>query len=290
VANRSTRTDQFSETGCQGVERNGGKSHIADCTVRVFRQKFTIEDAIGSHACSLEANTRVSNGIPLGSSLLLPVCTVNCVQTLKAESAKERLNSLIEFMWMVIGTREQRTMLVGSSAISFVGTFVDTAHSHYQNSVLFTTLTAMVGKVMGASPQLQQRQLTDLKRVMLVMVILKSWGSLLSQLAHRMRTRAHRLIRESLCDQLTKHVLSQDLVDVEAKGDDWQTSPQTMLDSMTDEDQFEYVVLNSPQTESHVCCHKRTYTPTHLFVQLLTVIALLLFTNDGTCPTVQVEC
>jgi hypothetical protein len=27
---------------------------------------------------------RVANGIPLGSSLLLPVCTVNCVQTLKA--------------------------------------------------------------------------------------------------------------------------------------------------------------------------------------------------------------
>jgi serine/threonine protein kinase len=52
-------------------------------TVRVFRQKFTLEDAIGSHACSLEANTRVTNGIPLGSSLLLPVDTVNCVQTLK---------------------------------------------------------------------------------------------------------------------------------------------------------------------------------------------------------------
>jgi hypothetical protein len=51
--------------------------------VRVFRQKFTLEDAIGSHACSLEANTRVTNGTPLGSSLLLPVDTVNCVQTLK---------------------------------------------------------------------------------------------------------------------------------------------------------------------------------------------------------------
>jgi hypothetical protein len=48
-----------------------------------FRQKFTLEDAIGSHACSLEANTRVTNGLPLGSSLLLPVDTVNCVQTLK---------------------------------------------------------------------------------------------------------------------------------------------------------------------------------------------------------------
>jgi hypothetical protein len=52
-------------------------------TVRVFLQKFTLEDAIGSHACSLQANMHATNGIPLGSSLLLPVCTVNCVQTLK---------------------------------------------------------------------------------------------------------------------------------------------------------------------------------------------------------------
>jgi hypothetical protein len=37
--------------------------------VRVFRQKFTLEDAIGSHACSLQANMRVTNGIPLGCSL-----------------------------------------------------------------------------------------------------------------------------------------------------------------------------------------------------------------------------
>jgi hypothetical protein len=34
-----------------------------------FPEKFTLEDAIGSHACSLEANMRVTNGIPLGSSL-----------------------------------------------------------------------------------------------------------------------------------------------------------------------------------------------------------------------------
>jgi hypothetical protein len=57
------------------------------CTVRVFRQKFTLEDAIGSHACSLEANMRVTNGIPLGCSLLLPVAPVNCVQTLKDSTA-----------------------------------------------------------------------------------------------------------------------------------------------------------------------------------------------------------
>jgi hypothetical protein len=53
-----------------------------------FRQKFTPEDAIGSHACSLEANERVTNDIPLGCPLLLPVHTVNCVQTLKDQATQ----------------------------------------------------------------------------------------------------------------------------------------------------------------------------------------------------------
>jgi hypothetical protein len=44
-----------------GVCKKGG-------TVRVFRQEFTLEDAIGSHACSLEVSRRVTNGIPLRNS------------------------------------------------------------------------------------------------------------------------------------------------------------------------------------------------------------------------------
>jgi hypothetical protein len=40
-------------------------------TVRVFGQNFALEDAIGSHACSLQANMCVTNDIPLGSPLLL---------------------------------------------------------------------------------------------------------------------------------------------------------------------------------------------------------------------------
>jgi hypothetical protein len=60
-----------------------GSSSCDCCPVRIFRQQFTPEVAIGSHACSLEANVRVTNGISLGCSLLLPVATVNSVQTLK---------------------------------------------------------------------------------------------------------------------------------------------------------------------------------------------------------------
>jgi hypothetical protein len=68
-------------------------------TGRVFRQKFTLEDAIGSHACSLDANMRVTNDIPLGSSLLLPVCTVNCVQTLKVYMLVQEWEPKMDLRW-----------------------------------------------------------------------------------------------------------------------------------------------------------------------------------------------
>jgi hypothetical protein len=59
-------------------------------TVLFFRQKFTLEDAIEFHAFApLEASRRVTNGIPLGCSLFLPVHTVNCVQTQKVRLAAE---------------------------------------------------------------------------------------------------------------------------------------------------------------------------------------------------------
>jgi hypothetical protein len=50
----------------------GSLAHILDspfggeCAMLVFSTEFALEDAIGSHACSLDASTRVTNGIPLG--------------------------------------------------------------------------------------------------------------------------------------------------------------------------------------------------------------------------------
>jgi hypothetical protein len=57
-------------------------------TVRVFRQKLYTRGChwITRTSCSFEANMRVTNGIPLGWSLLSPVGTVNSVQTLKAKT------------------------------------------------------------------------------------------------------------------------------------------------------------------------------------------------------------
>jgi hypothetical protein len=55
---------------------------IADGTVRVFGRNLHSRMPLDpTHV--REANTRVTNGIPLGCPLLLLVCTVNSVQTLK---------------------------------------------------------------------------------------------------------------------------------------------------------------------------------------------------------------
>jgi hypothetical protein len=52
---------------CTKILRETGSVDVVDVvgTVHVFRQKLKLEDAIGSHTCSLEANMRVTNGIPL---------------------------------------------------------------------------------------------------------------------------------------------------------------------------------------------------------------------------------
>jgi hypothetical protein len=63
-----------------------GLSCCGCCTVRVFRQNLALEDAIGSHACSLQANMLVTNNFSSWTFTLLPVDTVNCAATLKARN------------------------------------------------------------------------------------------------------------------------------------------------------------------------------------------------------------
>jgi hypothetical protein len=47
-------------------QRGGGRREAV-----VFEQDFDLEDAIGSHACSLETSVRMTNAVHLGSPLLL---------------------------------------------------------------------------------------------------------------------------------------------------------------------------------------------------------------------------
>jgi hypothetical protein len=65
--------DRYEVVPISAASKVYSNSSYTQCTVRVFRHKFTLEDAIRSHACSLKANMRVTNGIPLGSPLLLPL-------------------------------------------------------------------------------------------------------------------------------------------------------------------------------------------------------------------------
>jgi hypothetical protein len=54
---------------CNFRPNTKGIAHRVDGTVRVFRHCFALEDAIGSHAYSLQANLRATNNIPLGNCL-----------------------------------------------------------------------------------------------------------------------------------------------------------------------------------------------------------------------------
>jgi hypothetical protein len=56
-------------------------AHISYARGAVFHRNFHSRNAIGSHACSLEASRRVTNDIILGCSLFLPVHIVNRVRT-----------------------------------------------------------------------------------------------------------------------------------------------------------------------------------------------------------------
>jgi hypothetical protein len=85
----STRTPIVEIAGIDAEKRHAALlkifARLRDVgTVRVFKQIFALEVAIRSHACSLEANMRVTNSIPLGCQLPLTGSTMNCVATLKA--------------------------------------------------------------------------------------------------------------------------------------------------------------------------------------------------------------
>jgi hypothetical protein len=89
-----------------------------------FSAEVYTEDAIGSHACSLEASRRVTNGIPLGCPLFLPVHPVNCVQTPKEfehDAAIVWARCSVGFInHAILGSEEEVLMLVFKDGTSHV--------------------------------------------------------------------------------------------------------------------------------------------------------------------------
>ena len=101
-------------------------------------------------------------------------------------------------------------LLLSSSAFSFVSTLVMSLETYYQQSVLYTTVTELATK--KASDSVSSIATTGgLKRVVVLLVLLRAWGSLLSKLSYKMREHAYREVRESMAEKLTRHVLAQDL-------------------------------------------------------------------------------
>jgi hypothetical protein len=72
------------QAGAPKGTRETGSNPNEWCGCTFSTEVSTLEDAICSHACSLEESMRVTNGSPLGYPPLLTVTPVNYVTTLKA--------------------------------------------------------------------------------------------------------------------------------------------------------------------------------------------------------------
>jgi hypothetical protein len=59
--------------------------------VRVFDRSLHSRMPLVPTPAPLEASRRVTNGIPLGCPLFLPVHTVNCIQTRRAAAARSQV-------------------------------------------------------------------------------------------------------------------------------------------------------------------------------------------------------
>ena len=199
------------------------------------------------------------------------------------ESRYDRFNKLVKFLWLVIGTRQQRVLLISASALNFTSTLVRELESYYQQSVLYATVTAMASAAMSSKGSGGAAAVgTDLAnavvsaggsrggllRVIVLITMLKCWGSLLFRFSGSVRGLAHRQIRESLSERVTRHVLAQDLEDVEKTGESYAESPSRILESITDDDTFEYngfgcILEMHVKHEQRVCGHTNRRTRRH---------------------------
>jgi hypothetical protein len=98
-----------------------GDDSDGEGTMRVFRPKSTLEDAIGLHTCSLDPSMRVTNSIHLG--VFTPLtgwhCKSNCVQTLKVVAAVD-FNSLLALAGAAAAPTRPMSMARAISAVVVV--------------------------------------------------------------------------------------------------------------------------------------------------------------------------
>ena len=167
----------------------------------------------------------------------------------------ERLHQLIDFLYKVVSSRQQRVLLITSTGLSFAATMAKSFYQHYQQSVLVTTISMLAsraanaatgGKVGGNGGGVSSNGgVVELKRVISITVMLRVIQYVLNEFATSIKDAGNAKIRGKLSDRLTRHVLSQDLEDVDAqtKGNDdpWSqnaTTPQAILRSLSDQWDF----------------------------------------------------
>jgi ABC-type multidrug transport system fused ATPase/permease subunit len=163
----------------------------------------------------------------------------------------ERLKELARFLFSVIGTNEQRILFVASTGLNFASTIASSFYDHYANSVLITTIMAMASKAANAATGGKfggSNSTVGLGRIIYICVMLRIANTVLDDLGAKLQRAGNDKTRRKLSEQITRHMLSQDLEDVDAaskvgKDDPFSggstTTPAAMLRTLTDSYGFE---------------------------------------------------
>jgi ABC-type multidrug transport system fused ATPase/permease subunit len=190
-------------------------------------------------------------------------------EAITLESRRSRFKKLLQFVWSLVGTNKQRALMATSSALNFCNTVCRALHRHYQTSVLIQSVTVIGAAVVPqrlrgkGSTRPTVGTVAPLFDVLKITVMLKALSLLLGGLYTKVNEQGSRSIREMLAVRLQKHVLSQDLADIdmitkenEGRYGMSRSSPESILESLRNADSWRWglggIVLIPEELLTHV--------------------------------------
>jgi hypothetical protein len=139
----------------------------------------------------------------------------------------QRFYKMLKFFAMIVGTRQQRSIMLVSLVVSCARTVVQTIETNFSTSIIVQAIVAS-GAVSGGGKMGRTMKLAD---VLSSIVVLRVASNLLGNLQERLQKSGQDSIRLGLGNMLTQHVLTQDLEDVGKK--DRPDSPDRLISSIS---------------------------------------------------------
>ena len=156
--------------------------------------------------------------------------TSQVAERVMGSSKRARFTKLFAFLCKLVGSTQQRTLLAIATGLNFVKEVLSSMETHYAGSLLVQSVTTVAaaattgGLRSGAKALIGRRggggggnggKGPVLQDVLLVMLMLKMFHSLLDSLHASVREAGSSSVRAMLSARLSRHVLSQDLEDID---------------------------------------------------------------------------